>query len=163
MGFIGWGIVAGISASLSSASVPVSLAAAAASQAAQSDSWASYKVRLEYLARAQGVREATIDANVPGLTRNDRIIELERTEPVAQTSNGVIGALAPYLRAHVTPSLIRRGRKNYADNYSGLTRLESRCGVDPANAAGVCMHQFHNRKVVMLRHRRIGRQPGGRR
>ncbi len=131
LGFAGWGIVAGVSASLSAASVPMSFTAVAASQAAQSDSWETYKVRLEYLARAQGVREATIDANVPGLTKNNRIIDLERTEPVAQTSNGVIGALAPYLRAHVTDSLIRRGRANYADNYSGLTRLESRYGVDP--------------------------------
>ncbi len=132
LGFVGWGIVAGVSASLSAASVPMSFAAVTASQAAQSDSWETYKVRLEYLARAQGVREATIDANVPGLTKNERIIELERTEPVAQTSNGVVGALAPYLRAHVTDSLIRRGRANYADNYPGLTRLESRYGVDPA-------------------------------
>ena len=128
---MGWGIVAAISASLNSASVPLSLAAAMTSQVEQADSWETYKVRLEYLARAQGVREATIRANVPGLTKNNRIIELERTEPVAQTSNGVIGALAPYLRAHVTASLIRRGRENYADSYSGLTRLDSRYGVDP--------------------------------
>ena len=59
--------------------------------------WSTYKVRLAALARQQGVREATIQANVPGLTVNQRVIELERTEPVARSSGGVVGALAPYL------------------------------------------------------------------
>jgi lytic murein transglycosylase len=101
-------------------------------QVAPSDAWEGYKLRLEVLARQEGVRDATIQANLPNLTKNDRIIELERTEPVAQTSNGVIGALSPYLRSHVTASLVRRGRGNYSENYTALGRLESRYGVDPA-------------------------------
>jgi len=121
LGIVGWGIVGAIAASLSSATV-----------SAQPDAWDGYKVRLEYLARQQGVREATIQANVPGLTKNDRVIELERTEPVARTTNGVVGALEPFLRSHVTGSLIRRGRENYSENYAGLTRIEQRYGVDPA-------------------------------
>jgi lytic murein transglycosylase len=124
LGIIGWGIVGAIAASLSSASV--------SGQGGQNDAWDGYKVRLEYLARQQGVREATIQANVPGLTKNDRVIELERTEPVARTSNGVVGALEPYLRSHVTGSLIRRGRENYSANYNALSKIEARYGVDPA-------------------------------
>ena len=96
------------------------------------DPWYGYKLRLAALARQQGVSEATIQANVPGLTKNDRIIDLERTEPVARSSGGVVGALSPYLRSHVTASLIRRGRANYADHYGGLTALNERFGVDPA-------------------------------
>ena len=106
LGIIGWGIVGTIAASLSSASV--------SGQDAQGDAWDGYKVRLEYLARQQGVREATIQANVPRLTKNDQVIELERTEPVARTSNGVVGALEPYLRSHVTGSLIRRTNRGQA-------------------------------------------------
>jgi lytic murein transglycosylase len=94
--------------------------------------WDNYKVRLAALARQQGVREATIQANVPGLTVNQRIIELERTEPIARSSGGVVGALAPYLRSHVTGSLIRRGQDNYADHFTALRNLEARYGVDPA-------------------------------
>jgi len=131
LGFVGWGIV-GLSAALSSATAPLAVSAVASSQTAQSDAWDGYKLRLAVLARQQGVREATIRANVPNLTKNDRIIELERTEPIAHSSGGVVGALDPYLRAHVTSSLIRRGRANYSDNYTALTRLESRYGVDPA-------------------------------
>src|SRR5206468_1808486 len=96
------------------------------------DQWATYKVRLAALARLQGVRESTIQANVPGLTINQRVIELERTEPVAQSTPRGIGTLAPYLQTHVTSSLISRGRANYAANYAALRALEQRYGVDPA-------------------------------
>ena len=43
-----------------------------------------------------------------------------------------MGILAPYLRRHVTRSLISRGQDNYRDHYSGLRRIEARYGVDPA-------------------------------
>ncbi len=132
MGFFGWGIVGLTAASLGSATAPLAVSAVTSNQLAPSDAWEGYKLRLEVLARQEGVRDATIQANLPNLTKNDRIIELERTEPVAQTSNGVIGALSPYLRSHVTASLVRRGRGNYSENYTALGRLESRYGVDPA-------------------------------
>jgi lytic murein transglycosylase len=96
------------------------------------DPWYGYKLRLAALARQQGVSETTIQANLPGLTKNDRVIDLERTEPIARSSGGVVGALSPYLRSHVTESLIRRGQANYSDHYGGLTALNGRFGVDPA-------------------------------
>jgi lytic murein transglycosylase len=133
--------VAASAASLGSAAAPdaqqasqVAPTAVPLSAAAQVSaySWDTYKVRLAALARLQGVRESTIEANVPGLTLNDRVIQLERTEPVAHTFGGVVGALAPYLRAHVTPSLITRGRANYSDHFIALSRIYARYGVDPA-------------------------------
>ena len=96
------------------------------------DPWYGYKLRLAALARQQGVREPTIQANVSSLNRNERVIELERTEPIARSSGGVVGALSPYLRSHVTASLIRRGRGNYVDHYTALRSIEARYGVDPA-------------------------------
>jgi len=134
----GWLWVAASAASIGSATAPdtaappnaaVPLAAAAQSSAY---SWDTYKIRLAALARLQGVRESTIRANVPGLSINSRVIDLERTEPVAHSSGGVVGALAPYLRAHVSASLIRRGRANYRDHYDGLSRIYARYGVDPS-------------------------------
>lgn len=97
-----------------------------------SDSWTTYKQRLAILAQQQGVRLPTIQANVPSLTVNERIIELERTEPIARSSGGVVGALAPYLRSHVSSSLIRRGQANYGEHYDGLRTIQTRFGVDPA-------------------------------
>ena len=112
---------------LAQASVPLAAAAQSSSY-----SWDTYKIRLAALARLQGVRESTIAAYVPGLNIDSRVIELERTEPVAHTFGGVVGALSPYLRSHVTPSLIARGRANYAEHYDGLRGIEARYGVDPA-------------------------------
>jgi lytic murein transglycosylase len=94
--------------------------------------WDTYKVRLASLARLQGVHESTIQANVPTLSVNESAIEMERTEPVARSSGGIVGTLAPYLRVHVTRSLISRGQANYREHYDGLRRLEARYGVDPA-------------------------------
>jgi lytic murein transglycosylase len=103
--------------------------------------WETYKVRLAALARLQGVREATIRANVPDLSNNQRVIDLERTEPVARSSGGVVGSLAPYLRSHVTSSLIARGRANYADHYTALRNLEAHYGVDPAVLMAIWGHE----------------------
>ena len=102
--------------------------------AAQSSaySWDTYKVRLAALARLQGVRETTIRTYVPGLSMNSNVIDLERTEPVARMVGGVPGSLSPYLRTHVTRSLISRGQANYRDHYSGLSRIYARYGVDPS-------------------------------
>jgi len=103
--------------------------------------WDTYKSRLAILAQQQGVRQSTIEANVPGLTINQRAIDMERTEPVAHSSGGVVGVLAPYLRAHVTPSLIARGRDNYFDHYQALRSLEIRYGVDPAVLMAIWGHE----------------------
>jgi len=129
-----WIWVAASAASVGSAApavAPVVATSAAASQ--YSDySWDTYKIRLASLARLQGVRETTIQTYVPALDVNSRVIDLERTEPVAHSSGGVVGVLAPYLRTHVTRSLIARGQDNYSEHYSALRRLEMRYGVDPA-------------------------------
>jgi peptidoglycan lytic transglycosylase B len=135
---VGWIWIAASAASLGAAAAPSTNGQAAAAidssaAALQSAdySWDTYKVRLAALARLQGVRESTIQTYVPRLDINNTAIQLERTEPVAHTFGGVVGALAPYLRAHVTRSLIVRGRANYRNNYDGMRRLEARYGVDP--------------------------------
>ena len=141
MSGMSWMWVAASAASIGSAAAPVeqkpvqlAQAAIPATPAMQTSdySWNTYKVRLAALARLQGVRESTIQANIPGLSINNAVIQLERTEPVAHTFGGVVGALAPYLRYHVTPSLIARGQANYRQQYSGLMRIYGRYGVDPS-------------------------------
>lgn len=113
-----------------------------------SDAWSTYKLRLAILARQQGVSQATIEQNVPGLTINQRVIELERTEPVARSSGGVVGALAPYLRDHVTPSLVRRGQANYSSLYDGLRAISDRWGVDPAVLLAIYGHETSYGRVT---------------
>ena len=106
-----------------------------------SSPWETYKLRLSILARQQGVRDATIRANVPSLTINQRVISMEATEPVARSSGGVVGSLAPYLRTHVTASLISRGQNNYFEHYNALRALELRYGVDPAILMAIWGHE----------------------
>jgi lytic murein transglycosylase len=141
LGMNGWLLVGLSAASLGAATPPaadqkaVQLAQAdvtTPNYAPAMDPWYGYKVRLAALARQQGVSAATVQAYVPNLTKNERIIELERTEPIARSTGGVVGALAPYLQSHVTASLIRRGRDNYAEHYDALRNLDARYGVDPA-------------------------------
>ena len=142
-GLSGWILVSLSAASVGSASAQVAGTAYAQPAYTQpvSDSWTTYKVRLAALARLQGVSEATIQQNVPGLTINQSAIQMERTEPVARSSGGVVGALAPYLRAHVTSSLINRGRRNYSDLYEGLRSISDRWGVDPAVLLAIYGHE----------------------
>jgi lytic murein transglycosylase len=138
LGMSGWLFVGLSAASLSAAPAPFASPAVQFAQADLTtptyalDPWYGYKLRLAALARQQGVREPTIQENVPNLSVNQRVIELERTEPIARSSGGVVGALSPYLRSHVTDSLVRRGQNNYSDHYGALGALEARYGVDPA-------------------------------
>jgi membrane-bound lytic murein transglycosylase B len=136
-----WILVALIAAWFSPASAQVPAYAQPTYAAQPMSAWDGYKLRLAALARQQGVRESTIQSTVPNLSINQRVIDLERTEPVARTSGGVVGALAPYLRAHVTGSLIARGRSNYSNLYGGLRWIEGRYGVDSAVLLAIYGHE----------------------
>ena len=144
-GLSGWLVVAASAASITSAVIPAAQSQPAASTAAPAQpgayTWDIYKVRLAALARQQDVREATIQANVPGLGINQRVIYMESTEPVAQMGLSNIGTLQPYLRSHVTASLISRGRANYSEHYAELRRIEARYGVDPAVLMAIWGHE----------------------
>jgi len=94
-----------------------------------------YRQRLTYLARAAGVREATIAAVVPYLTVNSRVIQLDRGQPGNISNPNATPPFEPYRRRHVTPDLIRRGTARYASYYPQLTAIEARTGV----AASVMM------------------------
>jgi lytic murein transglycosylase len=104
------------------------------------DPWQSYKVRLTALARQQGVREATIQSVIPGLQLNRRVIQLDHAEPLASSSGGV-PSMQPYIRKHVTTSLISRGQSNYSNHYQGLRWIESRYGVDPTILLAIYGHE----------------------
>jgi lytic murein transglycosylase len=91
-----------------------------------------YKPRLMQLARSAGVREATIQAYVPALRLNTRTIELDRAQAPLGSSSNRVSPLSPYLRRHVTPSLILRGQARYYSYWPHLVRMNTRYGVDPA-------------------------------
>ena len=91
-----------------------------------------YKPRLMQRARSLGVREATIQAIVPGLRLNARAIQLDRAQAPVGPGSSRAYPLSPYLQRHVTPSLISRGQARYYSHWPHLVRINTRTGVDPA-------------------------------
>jgi membrane-bound lytic murein transglycosylase B len=107
-----------------------------------------YKLYLSSLARSQGVRDSTIQANVPGLDLNQRVMELDRSQPGGPPNSSYIPPFSPYQRKHVTSDLIRRGQARYASTYSSLSRIQARYGVDPGVLLAIYGHETSFGAVV---------------
>ncbi|WP_448657857.1 lytic murein transglycosylase [Sphingomonas sp. CJ99] len=100
----------------------------------------AYLRQLRDQAVADGVRPATADAAIAGLTYNPRVIELDRGQPGGVTSNA-IPPFAPYRDRHVTPALIARGRSAYQRNRSRLLGIERETGVPEAVMVAIWGHE----------------------
>ena len=100
------------------------------SSLAQDTSFRGYMNYVSAKARQQGVSQRTIDAVIPGLSPNQRVIELDRSQPGGGPGTG-IPAYEPYRRRHVTNDIIRRGKAEYRQNYDVLVRVQQQTGVDP--------------------------------
>jgi membrane-bound lytic murein transglycosylase B len=101
----------------------------------------AYKVYLAGRARSEGIREATIQANVMGLSLNRRAMQLDQSQPGGPPNSNYIPPFAPYRRDHVTPSLISRGQSRYSSNYGNLARIQARYGVDPGILMAIYGHE----------------------
>jgi membrane-bound lytic murein transglycosylase B len=95
------------------------------------NAWEQEKARLAALARQQGVRESTIQAVMPTLQANSRVIELDRAQRPTGNS-GYAQNFSNYLARHVTTSLISRGQSRYYGHWTRLSRIEQQTGVDPS-------------------------------
>ena len=91
-----------------------------------------YKAYLIGRARSLGVREGTIQAVIPYLRVNNRVMELDRAQRPLSTSSAYAPNFGPYLGRHITTSLIDRGQARYSTHWSNLSRIEAAYGVDPA-------------------------------
>jgi membrane-bound lytic murein transglycosylase B len=118
------------------------IAAAAASVAAQSASgFDAYKIWLTSRARREGIREATIQATIPSLDLNNRVIELDRGQPGGSPGSSYIPPFAPYRDRHVTRAMISRGQDRYSQHYARLRAVQARFGVDPAVVMAIYGHE----------------------
>lgn len=89
--------------------------------------FAGYVAGLGRRAAAAGVSARTVDAIIPTLSYNPRVVELDRTQPGANPS--VIPSFAPYRAQHVDAARIARGRAKYAALRPLLAQVERETGV----------------------------------
>jgi len=87
-----------------------------------------FVVHLGALARAQGVSQRTLDAVMPTLTFQQRVVDLDRAQPETRPG-AVIPRFAPYRWRHVDAARIARGRSKYAQLRNNLARIEAETGV----------------------------------
>jgi lytic murein transglycosylase len=102
-------------------------------RAQPSSPFEQYKSYLIGRARAAGVREGTIQAVIPYLQLNRRVMELDRAQQPTTTSySASLPSFGPYLQRHITTSLINRGQARYSTHWTNLSRIQARYGVDPS-------------------------------
>ncbi|CAH0496699.1 Tn3 family transposase TnXax1 [Novosphingobium sp. CECT 9465] len=110
------------------AALALGLAGPASGQVdAEEAGFQGYLQLLAARARGEGVRESTISQVMAGLTLNQRVIQLDRSQPGSTT--GTIPAFEPYRRSHVDASRIARGRRQFAAAVGQLGSIERRYGV----------------------------------
>lgn len=79
-------------------------------------------------ARAEGVSEATLQRMTAGLTPNQRVIDLDQSQPGSSRGSG-FPPLAPYIAKHVDNARISGGRRAFSNNSGTLAALERQYGV----------------------------------
>lgn len=109
--------------------------------AAQDDAgFQRYLATLRQQAITQGVTPVTVDSVLPGLTLNQRVIDLDRAQPGGD-SNGPVSPFAPYRIAHVDTARISRGRDVYAAQRGRLAAIERQTGVPESIMVAIWGHE----------------------
>jgi membrane-bound lytic murein transglycosylase B len=86
--------------------------------------------RLGALAMTQGVSRRTVDAIIPTLNFNPRVVALDRAQPGNETlPNAPIPKFAPYRYRHVDAGRVAGGRSKYLELRGHLARIERETGV----------------------------------
>ncbi len=96
----------------------------------------AYLSQLSAQARLEGVSQRTIDAVVPGLTFNQRVVDLDRGQPGARP-NAPMPKYAPYRASHVDSQRIARGRAKYSALRGFLSKVERETGVPESIMVGI--------------------------
>ena len=107
-------------------------AAYAQSYSLSEEGFRAYLPQLRAQAQAAGVRQSTLDTLFPTLQFSPRTVELDRAQPGGTAGNPAIPPFAPYLRQHVTPALVSRGKQRYSENVGTLNRIGRQYGVEPS-------------------------------
>ena len=118
----------------------VGAATPAPATAQTSGDFQSYLESLRPKARAMGISDATLNAVLPELTPNPRVIELDQNQP-GGGAYAPIPNFEPYRRKHVDAARISRGRTAYQANRTRLARIEAETGVPEEIMVAIFGHE----------------------
>jgi membrane-bound lytic murein transglycosylase B len=132
----------GIAATLLLLAAPASSAQGVAPSAADAEEsgFQAYLAQVRARAVAGGVRPATADSALAGLTFNPRVVALDQQQPEARP-NAPVPLFAPYRAAHVDTARISRGRAAYIANRARLSRVEAETGVPEQIMVAIWGHE----------------------
>jgi lytic murein transglycosylase len=108
----------------------------------------SYLGTLRGQAEARGVSRATLDAVLPGMTLNTRVIELDRAQPGSASNPSAVPNFAPYKAQHVDTARITRGRQAFLAQRGRLARIERETGVPESIMVAIWGHETNYGKVM---------------
>lgn len=128
----------------------LALAIAVPFTAASAQDAAGFQAYLPTLAQqvaAAGVTRRTIDAVVPTLVYNARVVELDRQQPES-SPNAPIPAFAPYRARHVDADRVARGRAAYQRARGRLSAIEQQTGVPESIMVAIWGHETNYGRVM---------------
>ena len=120
-------------------------------QAQDDAGFQSYLQEVRGRAIAQGVKPATADLVLAGLTYNQRVIDLDRGQPGGNPANPSSNAnppLAPYLRSHVDAARIGQGRDKYLAQRPRLSKIEAQTGVPESIMVAIWGHETNYGRIM---------------
>ncbi|MBS0477923.1 MAG: lytic murein transglycosylase [Proteobacteria bacterium] len=132
-------------------SVLAALGVAGAARAQDEAGFQSYLQDVRGRAIAQGVRPAAADQVLAGLTYNQRVVDLDRSQPggnPANPTNTASPPFAPYLRRHVDAARISQGRSKYLAERGHLARIEAQTGVPESIMVAIWGHETNYGRVM---------------
>lgn len=134
--------VTGIVCALFAAVAPAPIAAPARAEdsAAEEAQFQNFLQQLRSQAIAKGVRPATADSVIQGLTFNARVVQFDRAQPGADP-NAPIPKFAPYRNSHVDASRINRGKQFYQALRPRLSAIEDQTGVPEGIMVAIWGHE----------------------
>lgn len=126
-------------AMLASLMLPAS-APATAQAGADGIPFEAYLELLKARARAEGVREETIERMTTGLALNPRVIALDNNQPGSATARGY-PPMSAYIANHVDAARIGGGRAVYSQYGETLRQIEARYGVPASIIVAIFGHE----------------------
>jgi lytic murein transglycosylase len=100
----------------------------------------AYMQQVAAKARAAGVRDASIQTTIAGLTPNPRVVSLDRAQPGTPSNTG-FAPLAPYISTHVDANRVAGGRRIFAETRAIAAEVERRYGVPEQYVIAIWGHE----------------------